>query len=147
MKSYTEYKGTRCAMPMLADVYGLYYNKDLLQAAGFTAPPKTLGELESMAEKLTTYNADGSIKTLGFNPTDGLVRELGRPLRPGRRTPKWLKPDGTSAIGSSAGWKELIDLAEGLRRQDRLRQAATPSPRASARSSPPTTPSRPGRSR
>ncbi|MFF1875784.1 extracellular solute-binding protein, partial [Kitasatospora herbaricolor] len=69
VKSYTEFKGVRCAMPMLADVYGLYYNKDLLSAAGYTAAPKTLSELETMATKLTTYNADGSIKTLGFNPT------------------------------------------------------------------------------
>ena len=26
--------GTRCAMPLLADVYGLYYNKDMFDAAG-----------------------------------------------------------------------------------------------------------------
>ena len=30
--TYAEYNGTRCAMPLLADVYGLYYNKDLFQA-------------------------------------------------------------------------------------------------------------------
>ena len=32
VQDYTEYKGTRCAMPLLADVYGLYYNKDMLDA-------------------------------------------------------------------------------------------------------------------
>ena len=31
---YTQYKGTRCALPLLADAYGFYYNKKLLQAAG-----------------------------------------------------------------------------------------------------------------
>ena len=28
---YTQYKGKRCALPLLADVYGFYYNKDALQ--------------------------------------------------------------------------------------------------------------------
>ena len=31
VRSYTEFGGKRCAMPMLADVYGLYYNKELLR--------------------------------------------------------------------------------------------------------------------
>ena len=31
---YTQYNGMRCALPILADAYGLYYNKDLLAKAG-----------------------------------------------------------------------------------------------------------------
>ena len=31
---YTQFEGKRCALPMLADAYGLYYNKDLLAKAG-----------------------------------------------------------------------------------------------------------------
>jgi multiple sugar transport system substrate-binding protein len=107
VKSYTEFKRTRCAMPMLADVYGLYYNKDLFTAAGFTAPPKTLSELETMADKLTTYNADGSIKTLGFNPTMGWYENAAAHYGPSAGA-KWLKSDGTSAISSSPGWTELM---------------------------------------
>jgi multiple sugar transport system substrate-binding protein len=45
VRSYTEYKGTRCSMPVLADTYGLYYNKKLLADAGYTEPPKTLSQL------------------------------------------------------------------------------------------------------
>ncbi|MGJ4842942.1 ABC transporter substrate-binding protein [Leifsonia sp. Le1] len=108
VKSYTEFKGTRCAMPMLADVYGLYYNKALLSAAGFTAPPKTLSELESMAEKLTTFNPDGSIKTLGFNPTMGWYENAAAHYGPAAGA-EWLKPDGKSAISSSQGWTELME--------------------------------------
>jgi multiple sugar transport system substrate-binding protein len=107
VKSYTEFKGTRCAMPMLADVYGLYYNKKLLQAAGFTTPPKTLGELETMADKLTTFNPDGSIKTLGFNPTMGWYENAAAHYGPAADA-QWLKADGTSAISASPGWTELI---------------------------------------
>ncbi|NEN07346.1 ABC transporter substrate-binding protein [Diaminobutyricibacter tongyongensis] len=108
VKSYTEFEGNRCSMPMLADVYGLYYNKDLLSAAGFSAPPKTLSELESMAQKLTTYNPDGSIKTLGFNPTMGWYENAAAHYGPAAGA-EWLKADGTSAISSSPGWTELIN--------------------------------------
>lgn len=68
VQSYTQYKGTRCTLPALADVSALMVNKPLLEKAGITTPPKTLDELKTDALKLTTYNADGSIKQLGFNP-------------------------------------------------------------------------------
>src|SRR3954447_19049092 len=41
-RQYSQYNGTRCALPMLADVYGLYYNKDLLAKAGIDSPPQTV---------------------------------------------------------------------------------------------------------
>jgi len=65
---YTQYKGTRCALPLLADATGLYYNKTLFKKAGLTRPPKTLSELATYAKKLTQKNKDGSIKVLGFDP-------------------------------------------------------------------------------
>ena len=110
-------------MPVLADVYGLYYNKKELADAGFTAPPKTLDELETMALKLTTYNADGSIKQLGFDPLMGFYENSAAHWGPSTGA-QWLKPNGKSAIGGDPGWTEIMTLAEGLRRQDRLRQAA-----------------------
>ena len=36
--SYTQYNNIQCALPMLTDAYGLYYNVDLLQKAGFSEP-------------------------------------------------------------------------------------------------------------
>src|SRR5919197_6045508 len=50
-RSYTQYRGTRCALPMLADAYGLYYNEKLLRQAGLTGPPKTTDELVAYAKK------------------------------------------------------------------------------------------------
>lgn len=108
VKSYTEYNGVRCSMPVLADVYGLYYNTDLLAAAGYTAPPKTLGELEDMALTLTTYNADGSIKTLGFNPQMGFYENAASHYGP-LAGATWLNADGTSAVGSDPAWTELME--------------------------------------
>src|SRR3954454_4612814 len=58
---YTQFDNVRCAMPALADVYGLYYNNDMLKAAGYTDPPKTWSELLDMSVKMTKFNSDGSI--------------------------------------------------------------------------------------
>lgn len=110
---YTSYKGVRCTMPALADVYGLYYNKDLLAAAGYTAPPKTLDELSDMAVKLTTYNADGSIKQLGFMPLLGYYENAEAHWAPAADA-KWLNHDGTSAIGSSPGWNAILEWQKDL---------------------------------
>jgi multiple sugar transport system substrate-binding protein len=68
---YTQYKGTRCALPLLADTFGLYYNKDLFKKAGITEPPKTMSELTADAKKLTQLNSDGSLKVVGFDPASG----------------------------------------------------------------------------
>ena len=61
----------RCALPLYSEVFGFYYNKDLLSKAGFTNPPKTTAELLTYSQKLTTFNADGSIKAAGFLPWAG----------------------------------------------------------------------------
>jgi len=106
-KSYTEFDGTRCAMPMLADAFGLYYNKDILQKFGYTAPPKTLSELETMALQMTTYNKDGSIKTLGYNPLMGWGENAAAHLGPAAGA-QWLDDKGQSAVGADAGWPELM---------------------------------------
>src|SRR5690349_909034 len=65
---YTQYKGTRCALPLLVDSTGLYYNKTLFRKAGITGPPKTLSELAADAKKLTQKGSDGSLKVVGYDP-------------------------------------------------------------------------------
>jgi multiple sugar transport system substrate-binding protein len=106
-KSYTEYKGKRCAMPALSDDYALYYNTDMLNKAGITSPPKTLSELESDALKLTTYNADGSIKTLGFDPVMGFYENAAAHYAPATGA-KWLNSKNQAVIAEDPGWTELI---------------------------------------
>src|SRR4051794_11436865 len=88
VRSYTEYEGKRCAMPMLADAYGLYYNKTLLKQAGYDAPPKTLSELDDMAVKLTKYAPDGSIDVAGFVPPFDLFQNTTAPTPPRLRAPR-----------------------------------------------------------
>ncbi|WP_286346859.1 extracellular solute-binding protein [Frondihabitans sucicola] len=72
-----------------------------------TTPPKTLDELEADGLKLTTYNADGSIKHLGFNPLMSFEENSPEHFAP-MINGSWLTKDGTSKIGTSAAWKKLI---------------------------------------
>ena len=64
---YTQYEGNQCALPLLSDAYGLYYNKDAFAAAGITEPPKTMSEFDADAVKLTKASGD-SYSQLGFMP-------------------------------------------------------------------------------
>ncbi len=105
-KAFTSYKDDQCALPMLTDGYGLYYNTDILKAAGFTAPPTTLDQLETMALALTKYNPDGSIKSLGFDPLMNFYETTPEKLAPATGA-TWMK-DGKSSISKSPGWAELM---------------------------------------
>ena len=73
---YTQYGGKRCALPLLADDYGLYYNKTLFKKAGITQPPRTISELTADAKKLTVRNTDGSIKVVGIDPIIGFYENV-----------------------------------------------------------------------
>jgi multiple sugar transport system substrate-binding protein len=68
------YQGRHCALPYLADTLGLYYNKDLLAAAGYSGPPRSTSQMIAMAKRLTEYNRDGSIKVAGFVPIMGFAQ-------------------------------------------------------------------------
>jgi multiple sugar transport system substrate-binding protein len=73
---YTQYGGKKCALPLLADTYGLYYNKALFKKAGIKTPPKTIAQLTADAKKLTVRNPDGSLKVVGFDPFIGFYENV-----------------------------------------------------------------------
>lgn len=106
---YTQFDNVRCAMPALADVYGLYYNNDMLKAAGYTDPPKTWSELLDMAVKLTKYNSDGSIKVAGFVPLWGFYE-----MAPAHVAPlfgaTWMTSDGKGNFAADPHWAALLQF-------------------------------------
>lgn len=107
VQSYSQFDGVRCAMPVLADVNALFYNKDIFAEAGIEQAPKTLDELTEIALELTEYNDDGSIKRLGFNPLMGMYENTPSHFGPAVGG-EWLDDDGYSAIGSDDGWPVLM---------------------------------------
>ncbi|RMD51959.1 extracellular solute-binding protein [Candidatus Parcubacteria bacterium] len=52
-------------LPLAMDSLALFYNKDLLNAAGIPTPPETWKEFQEDVIKLTTYNNDGEITQSG----------------------------------------------------------------------------------
>lgn len=107
VREYTQYEGQRCTLPMMADTTALLYSKSAFAEAGITEPPKTLDELKEYGLKLTTYNDDGSIKQLGFNPLIDFYENGAGHFAPMIDGP-WLDEDGKSLIGGSEGWQKLI---------------------------------------
>jgi multiple sugar transport system substrate-binding protein len=104
---YTQFGGKKCALPLLADDYGLYYNRDLFKAAGISGPPKTIAEITADAKKLTKFNSDGSIKTLGFDPFIGFYENT-----PERWVTawgaNWLDSSNKSILAKQSGWSNWM---------------------------------------
>lgn len=55
------YQGAVFAVPLTVDSLGLYYNKDLFNEAGLTAPPKNWEEFVEDCRKLSKVSTDGQI--------------------------------------------------------------------------------------
>jgi len=112
---YTAYKGIRCALPLLADTYGLYYNKDLFKQAGLKGPPKTFSELVADAKKLTTKNPDGSFKVMGYDP-NALFYHGGAGIGTYGTLigATYFDKAGKSNLARDAGWTRLLTWQKGL---------------------------------
>jgi multiple sugar transport system substrate-binding protein len=111
--SYTQYKGTRCALPLLADAYGFYYNKKLFKAAGLTKPPTTLEQLSAYAKKLTTRKADGSLDVVGFDPFFGFYQNTVSAYQP-LVGAKYFDANGKSILGKDPAWQQLLRWQKSL---------------------------------
>jgi multiple sugar transport system substrate-binding protein len=113
---YTQYKGTRCALPLLADTFGLYYNKDLFAKAGLTRPPRTMSELTAYAKRLTQRNPDGSLEVVGFDPASGFYD--GAPNKVLRFASlfggKYMDAKGNSVLSTDPAWAKELTWQKGL---------------------------------
>jgi multiple sugar transport system substrate-binding protein len=111
--SYTQYNNIQCVLPMLTDAYGLYYNVDLLEKAGFSEPPRTVSELKTMAEKLTEYNPDGSIKVAGFMPLFGYYQNTPNTLGHAYGA-KWYDSSGKPSLSTDPNWAKMLQWQKSL---------------------------------
>ena len=113
VRDYTQFDNKRCSMPMLSDTYGLYYNKKLLAAAGYTEPPKTLSAFDEMVKKLTVLDGSGAIKTAGFVPSFGFYENAPAHFAPSFGA-TWFNADGKSNIGTDPGWASMMTWQKSL---------------------------------
>ena len=112
--SYTQYNNVQCALPMLTDAYGLYYNVDLLEKKGFSTPPKTLSELADMARKLTELNPDGSIKVAGFVPLMGFYSGNTVTTYGHAYGAQWYDSAGKPTLGTDPNWAAMLQWQKSL---------------------------------
>lgn len=110
VRKYTEYKGTRCALPLLADAYGLYYNKKLMKGE---QPPKTMSELTALAKKLTVRDADGAIKVAGFMPSAQYYEHQSQHLA-SQFGVKWLTDDGRANFAADPAFQAYLKWNKSL---------------------------------
>ncbi|HEY6605152.1 MAG TPA: extracellular solute-binding protein [Gaiellaceae bacterium] len=113
---YTQYNGKRCALPFLADVYGLYYNKKMFKAAGLKGPPKTMSQLTAYAKKLTKKSSNGTIKVAGYNPFLGFYAGNAPDLS--SYAPlfgaKYVDSSGKSMLSRDPAWSRLLKWQKNL---------------------------------
>jgi multiple sugar transport system substrate-binding protein len=112
-RAYTQYKGVRCALPLLADAYGFYYNKRLFKKAGLTRPPRTLDELTTYAKKLTTRKSDGSLDVVGFDPFIGFYQNSIGAYQP-LVGAKYFDAAGKSSLSKDPAWQRLLRWQKSL---------------------------------
>lgn len=112
MLDYTRFEGKRCALPLLGDAYGLYYNKDAFEAAGIKAPPKTWSEFAEVAKKLTKTKGD-SYEQLGFMPTyHGYETVVSHYMSQWDHA--YFDADGRSNIADDPGFAEMFTYQKKL---------------------------------
>ncbi|MBT2439193.1 ABC transporter substrate-binding protein [Streptomyces sp. ISL-36] len=126
LQEYTQFEGRRCALPLLSDAYGLYYNKDAFEKAGIKEAPKTWSEFTQVAKKLTTPKGD-SYEQLGFMPN-----YLGYETVVEHYMSQWdhtyFDENGKSNVAKDPAFaemmtyqKSLVDALGGFRKLDKYR--------------------------
>jgi multiple sugar transport system substrate-binding protein len=114
VQDYTQYQGKRCSMPILADVYGLYYNKKLFAKAGITEPPKTISELTADAKKLTQRDGSGKLKVVGYNPFYSFYENVATNYSP-LFAADWMDASGQkSNLGKDPDWQTYFNWTKDL---------------------------------
>jgi len=104
--AYTGDERGRWALPVLADTYGLLYNRERFADAGIEEPPRTIAELTELAKRLTIRNPDGSLRVVGFDPTIGFYENTLATL--GHLFGARWQTDGRSSLGSDPAWARLL---------------------------------------
>ena len=111
----TEYNDIQFCMPMTVSTYGVYYRKDLFEAAGITSAPTTFDEFKEDLQKLQ----DSGIKRPIAFPFKGDAQQLTERLM-GELNPDCPKDfqaiaDGTKDIADSESLNTFADFLDTIK--------------------------------
>ncbi|MFI9238436.1 ABC transporter substrate-binding protein [Streptomyces sp. NPDC053079] len=110
---YTSYRGTQCALPLLADAYGMYYNRDAFEEAGVSRPPRTMSEFKAAAVKLTRRAEDGSYRRVGFMPNFRLYENSPDRLF-AQWAPRYFDDEGRSRLSREPAARQFFGVQRDL---------------------------------
>ncbi|MFJ9084715.1 ABC transporter substrate-binding protein [Streptomyces sp. NPDC102384] len=123
---YTSYRGNQCALPLLADAFGMYYNKDAFKEAGIERPPRTMSEFIADSKKLTLKDGS-SYKRVGFMPNFRLYQNSPDRMF-GQWGPKYFDAKGNSRLAEEPATydyfkttKKLMDAQGGYGALEKFR--------------------------
>ena len=119
---YTQFKGTRCALPLLADVYGFYYNKALFKKAGLDGAAEDVRRAHRVREEAHDPQGRRLPRRRGLRSGVRLLPERDRRV-PAARRREVLRPVRQVRHLARPWLEDAPQLAEGLDRLLRLRQA------------------------
>ncbi|MFB9837543.1 ABC transporter substrate-binding protein [Actinoallomurus acaciae] len=111
VQDYTQYKGVRCTLPLLADDYALYSNKALMKG---NPPPKTISELTALAKKLTVRNPDGTIKVAGFIPSETYYEHVPEHIAGPSFGATWLNAQGRANFAADPAFTRYLQWEKSL---------------------------------
>ena len=135
LKGAVSYQGEMIALPYLNSTLVLYYNEDLLKAAGFDAPPATLDELAEYTAALTEKDASGAVTRYGFeceakryHVTNYIARQSTDAyfgdLKSGREGPmtKVIAGEEGTLKAFLEGWDKLVETGGYLYKEETIRE-------------------------
>ena len=111
---YTQYKGKRCALPLLADVYGFYYNKAMFAAAGLTSPPKTLARADDVREEADDEERGRLAEGRRLQPVLRLLPEHVGRLSAARERASGSTRAASPSLGKDPAWPKLLRWQKSL---------------------------------
>ncbi|MCR4402225.1 MAG: extracellular solute-binding protein [Firmicutes bacterium] len=113
-----EHRGRIWAMPFLANLHFLFYNSDMLQRAGFKAPPATVEEMETQMREIKRRGIVDYPMIASWNQKEGLVCEYvwlvgayGGEIFDVRNEPVFNRGPGVLALDTMVRWvrEGLVD--------------------------------------
>jgi len=115
--------------PSEVDTAGLFYNKQLMAAAGYPNPPTTWAQLQDAADKMTKMDKNGNYEVVGFPPTKTFDNDLNtahpfEALWNASGAKSLTNPDGTSALDSNA--QTLLQMYSDLVSSGAMSEAIDP---------------------
>ncbi len=111
---YTQFEGKQCALPLLVDSAGLYYNKAMFAEAGITQLPKTLSELTAAVKKLTKRDSNGKITQWGMTPPRVDYGSHYNIFVGGATGAPFYDESGKATFGSNPAWAELLNWQKSM---------------------------------